>query len=739
MPDEFHNPYHFVPVKPERSHDDISREEFKKKSRVHLTHECYVNKTNFNNEDTYSGRIICRMITEDPIFIGDKKSELPDGSHRVLPFEMNDKPAIPASTIRGMISAVTEAASNSALRVLEKRYYSYRVEMRDALGALGMIVKEKLANGETGYKLRPLSLPSLRWKKNMASIPEIYSQMFTKPLLKVYINGYQKQGQNITKTAKSFLSRKSPVSYSADKQEFWYIKLAGECLLKGNSVECTTPYIKLITNRQGDKISYLNGQRALSDPITEEEYRNLPEKEKKEYTRGILRVLGIDGREDKMPTTKKHEIFIPYPPEMETYPVFDAEEAVNSFHNLAKERTRADKCLPFELKGSKRNEKATLDDANIKFRNGDIVFFRISNTDNSKVEEVSISSIWRKSTEGCSYDYFKEVSPEILPFNPERSTITIAEQMFGFVEHEQNDRGNLPHSEKNNPLSIASRLRFSFGILKDKEDEPYYLPEVLLKILDSPKPPCPSLYFKKKNNNDGNFIAKKSLSIHSCIPQGRKFYLHRSPKNPEPWRTNHEDDNLKQKNRIKPFKKDLPFYFHVDFNNLSRTELSLLCYAIKPIDTYRHKIGMGKSIGLGKVQIIPEGLFIIDRTKRYFEKDIFLSNRYHRAWVKNGSSANWPAGVYSMERGVLITDNMDSPEFLRKEFADRMDRDIQNAIELLGNPEKVEHPVHTPQLRNLDIEKETFKWFVENVKTKKQGLEPIDKNSTSLPHLNRRF
>jgi len=369
------------------------------------------------------------------------------------------------------------------------------------------------------------------------------------------------------------------------------------------------------------------------------------------------------------------------------------------------------------------------------------------------VGEIAISSIWRKSAGGGSHEYFRKISSEILPFNKNRKQISIAEQMFGFVEYcERND--------KEPGLAFTSRLRFSFGYMHPF-CTPQYGKEVLLKILDSPKPPCPSLYFKSQSEG---YISKKNLSIagrrdirrgrdegkfigKDHIPQGRKFYLHKHKDQKTPWKTGttHEDDNLAQKSLIKPLKPRSEFYFHIDFNNLSKDELGLLCYAVRPAEEFRHKIGMGKSIGMGKVCIDPIGLFYIDREKRYQKDNLFSSQRYHSCWTKEEPLDNWPAS-YKHEMACK-TRGGESFESLRDIFAVRINPNIKYALELLGDPSKIHRHVKTPSLINQDPEKETFKWFVENEKeqgerrdstpSSTQWLRPLkDSDTEGLPILN---
>ncbi|MBI5328189.1 MAG: hypothetical protein HZB80_07850 [Deltaproteobacteria bacterium] len=184
--DNFHNPYHFVPAKQSGRIDDLCLTAFDDRQLNHVTHDLYV-------DNTHSGRVICRLTAKSPFFVGDERTKeaSEEAPAEVSNFEIDGKPAIPASSLRGLISNIAEAASNSAMRVMENRYYSYRVNMRKGLGSLGMIIK----NDDGYYRLRPLSLPSLSWNdtRNEATVAPKYNKMFTTGLLKVYIDGYRKK------------------------------------------------------------------------------------------------------------------------------------------------------------------------------------------------------------------------------------------------------------------------------------------------------------------------------------------------------------------------------------------------------------------------------------------------------------------------------------------------------------------------------------------------------------------
>lgn len=741
MAEFFHNPYHFVPVKEGTRPDDLTVENFKQRNTGHVTHARYMTS---RDGTYYSGRLICRLTTETPTVIGDKQEPLPDESHKVTPFVLRDKPAIPASSLRGLVSSISEAASNSALRILEKKRYSRRAAARgESLSAIGMIVQETEPSGKKVLKLRPLVLPTMEATPGGApSLPREYRKMFPTnrtPPLKVYVGDYN----SIRSTA---ISPDLPLNtFARESPQYFYAKLYPRKWNADYSLARDT-HLKLTRGR------FLVAQESTDGlaPIPES---RLPANRdsRAQYTRGILRVLGVHGRTRQIPINKRHELFIPYPGDVASIPTFPiAPEALNDFHTLADERTDAtakkakseEELLPFHPRGTLRNADPANDGKYFRLKDGDLVYFRPNKTGDA-VDEVSLSAIWRKPIPGDSHEYFGRISSELLPFDARiRHQVTIAEQLFGFAEEEAGTQGvkdTTNKQEVGEKLALASRVRFSFGEVYPDPGKDYYLPETLLKVLDSPKPPYPSFYFTKRGS--AGFIPKDRLRPDEHVPQGRKFYLHDrySATNP-PWETQRPDDNLGQKSRVTPLKRGLSFYFHIDFFNLSVQELGLLCYALRPSDSFKHKLGMGKPIGLGTVRVDPVAIFYVDREKRYRQDiAIFETRRYHGAWIQDGEQPPaWPPD-YGAEQRESDTGRNGFPSFkeLRDKASKTMDADISQAIELLGDPANVQKPVHTPQLANVaadNLEMETFKWFVGNTS---QYLQPIDKNTRTLQQLRR--
>jgi CRISPR-associated protein (TIGR03986 family) len=749
--ERFHNPYHFVPISGSGSTSDLPLSGFPAKAG-HITHERY-------HENTYSGRIICRLSTVTPTFIGDKEIEpaTETSPKSISPFRLDGLPAIPSTSLRGVISSIVEAGSNSAPRVLDDTRYSYRKpftsqdQRLQPLSAIGMII---VINGKA--VLRPLTLPTIEFQPGRPiQLPRQWVSFFKEPNLKVYFG----DARSIRRDDFYF------ETFRWDDSHFYYLKVPGVRWLNNQigAIDSRTPGL----NSKGpQQRKYLVSQFASFNDLPRRLEQILPN-ERGEYTRGILRVLGCAEKGDQIPTGRKHEIFIPYPEEAESWPTFPVpDDVVDRFHQLADQRTEdsGDEPLPFHPRGTDRNLNASVFGLRFRLKTGDLVYFRVEEASGgARIAEVALSSIWRGRVEERvqgrlqwtgTHRFFAGVNANLLPFNPGRSVLSVAEQMFGFVEEGKD-------TDRKAGLALAGRIYFSHGqyaglrraYSKEWEDSSVspFEAETPLRILGSPKPPSPSLYFKFGSR--GGYVRKWDLSSGKHHPQGRKFYLHHRSTDvaKQPWRSSKdkEGENCLQKVKITPIRSGAVFYFHIDFDNLSRHELGLLLYALQPSAQFRHKIGMGKPLGLGSVHIEPAGVFIVNRHIRYSSAGLFTNDgkiapRYHYEWLAKGEDRGlWPSQYQREKNAEGQSLDVDS---LRDEFAQVMDRDIKQALELLGDPSKVIHPVHTPLTEgNENEESETFRWFVANdqgsgqgrerIRPQEEHLDPVTKDTTELPTL----
>lgn len=734
----FHNPYHFIPVEPARAEDKIAFD------APELTHDRYL-------PERFSGRVICRLITETPTFVGARRTREADAQHpaEVEHYKLDGRPAIPVTTLRGMLSSLVEAATNSALRILEDETYSFRLRTDESVSAIGMIVEQ-----QGKLFLRPLTLPTLERTNDdrggrKIKVPDNYRPLYLQhscPPLRAYFDDESHAG--VSHTGVTYHSKFQ--TYTNENRKFYYLKLL-DCAWERNQQGQVLAQDNLLKNRA----AYIGREKQNEDdmPLSQQEYDNLIPDEQRHYTRGILRIMSTDGRD--LPDNRRSEVFIPYPTDAVTWKTFAIQdEAIARFKALADGRIArehqgiedANKLLPYNPVNTPRN-LAGGDARRFRLKTGDLVFFRPS-VDGTTIEEISLSAIWRGRVEDTvtkkghtTRAFFGKVDKDLLPFNDERTCVTVAESMFGFVNESRRtdgDDGNgkmrafagrvLPSAARLYGVRDANNPAAWAGGSREQSLEDAQLPATTLKILSSPKPPSPAMYFKGRDGN-GTYIAKSGLNAEDHRAQGRKFYLHHQEGAGDTW-TTRSTEHLKQKVCIAPVKSGAVFYFHIDFENLSAKELGALLYALRPTKEFRHKVGMGKPLGLGTVRIDPVALLGINRRERYTAQGLFAP-RYSHAWV--ASDVNEYGWIMHNQNGVSdelpeqyaneIASQSNpfapfSPPALYTDFRNQMRPQIRHALEIVGDPAKLQARVCTPlseqQMNNGNDEEETFKWFVNN-------------------------
>ncbi len=455
----FHNPYHFIPVTAPKTETWLAKNDFS--STMHDSHALYRDKdeSDKKGKKILHGRIRCTLTSETPLFIGGKRNENAGDPKPIDHFQIDGEPAIPATSLRGMLSSVTEAASNSALRVLDDAMMSCRHKIgEDSLSATGMIIIH-----DEQYYLYPLTLPIFD-KRDPASL-SAYKAMFSvesKGPLKVYLENAYRYGamERFIASAESWSLRHPQIYYlpEASKGE---LKKAGSRVLG-----CRFNGVIPTTTKTG----------ATDQP-------------------GILRILGKDGRGD-MPATKKHELFLPIPDDFAADPpgfidglkkdgtelFFIPPEVVATFEQLADQRTRpqikhpagvtATQWQPFHLQGCSRNDgrSADIDPHQMRLQEGDLVYFRPFSGSPRQVAKISFSSIWRSRVPKTVHKYFSE---ELLPFNQNREHISPAELFFGFVQQEKGEEQG----------AFAGKTVFSSGLLQKGQHALFMEKEVTSKVI----------------------------------------------------------------------------------------------------------------------------------------------------------------------------------------------------------------------------------------------------------------
>lgn len=171
--------------------------------------------------------------------------------------------------------------------------------------------------------------------------------------------------------------------------------------------------------------------------------------------------------------------------------------------------------------------------------------------------------------------------------------------------------GLIKDSKDKNNISAASRIRFTDGICYDQTKTT----TLTLEELSSPK--IMYMRFYSFNSTDG-YGYDNSASI-----RGRKFYWHSSN-----WAEINKNIDKTERNStvdvIGTEKESAKFDFSVYYDGITETELKRLIYCLNlgdnnPNGEQCHKIGHGKSVGLGSVKIVVEDVIVreYDKAKEY--------------------------------------------------------------------------------------------------------------------------
>jgi CRISPR/Cas system CSM-associated protein Csm3 (group 7 of RAMP superfamily) len=244
---------------------------------------------------------------------------------------------------------------------------------------------------------------------------------------------------------------------------------------------------------------------------------------------------------------------------------------------------------------------------------------------------------------------------------------------------------------------------------------------ITLKELASPKPQWPSLRMRQIGTTK---VAATKDIFRSNAPDfrfnGTKTYLHAQrgiggvlplDKNGtqtgsvKPWVSLRADGQLSFSDRqvkVEPISPGQSFQFEIKFENLDTNELGLLCASLRPSETFEHRLGMGRPIGLGSVKLEVGALHLEDRCRRYREGVV--------------AAAQPPEDPVHLAKVAM------------KALHDR-DRKLYIALLALGEPQHVTRPVHYPQVAagHAHIEDENYRWWVKNdsLGTSAQQLGPI--------------
>ena len=518
-------------------------------------------------------------------------------------------------------------------------------------------------------------------------------------------------------------------------------KKVGRIVRKNNSFAIEPLESFTIDTGQANTV-FSNGQDYYyGDAENYQVYRN--DDLKKNLVKGQLRIL--DAPKSELPRNRNSELFV-YEADPKPGSISLTHKVVKAYEQICEERWEASKNSsnrqPFLFKGwqgkSGREPWRIQEDL--------LVYYRL---DKGNVSELSLSKVWRKNTGTNAHDVFSDLDPMLIPWgSPGREHLSVAERLLGVAEDlslaidENNDESNDENNDKSNDKSndaarnLASRVRFTDALPSTDEnfDDWQNSSSITLRILAAPKPPSPAMYFKGKTSNTPP-PKKQHLKFSKVTPNGRKYYLHHPEQQIDAgkWQSQ-TDKNFKQKVQVKPLPAGKQFIFNVEFDNLSSAEVSLLATALCPADSFRYRLGMGRSLGLGQVRLHIEEINFINRKAIYGLQGLGadFSTTDSSFCDLDGLQAGRERVDYG--KGIGTEDN---------QYIDKNTLDILN---ILGDPSKLKPGIATRppltggQARSSNWEDEGFRWFVHNDRwdSDRQYLKALQGGDDELPTLESR-
>ena len=187
----------------------------------------------------------------------------------------------------------------------------------------------------------------------------------------------------------------------------------------------------------------------------------------------------------------------------------------------------------------------------------------------------------------------------------------------------------------------ATRLFFDDWTLSDKETNWRLCEEVQPKVLNQPKPTTFQHYLEQngmKQKERNNWNSGKTRDGETVKIRGYKLYWHRNTpydaSKEQSWvevtdnATKQNNVHMTMQNVVKP---TVVFVGRIRFENLTEVELGALLFVLQlPQDgCYAHKLGMGKPLGLGSIQLSLKKVVRLHK-KAYYEK-LFADDQWNLA------------------------------------------------------------------------------------------------------------
>lgn len=644
-----------------------------------------------------TGRITCLLEAKTPLFVSDSHSvQGRVGEHRTFRFFQirNDagqlEPALPATSLRGMLRSVFEATTNSCFGIFSGARLSYHLHPREAL----KLVPARIERNGDGWALRLLT-GTTRLQVSRPPSREQYAAWLHR-YWPMQPSGTLRRQPPPNRTVREF-QRRTGAGMEVDLQG---LEHGQGCYALLELRQHPHPHIrfwdviKVSTDRKSLEQKLQEGQRVEHGWLC----LNNQNIEVKHSERFFFRADDNDSGPE----------IIELPPEVrQTY-----EELVGDYqdrHADAVRKRRAHNQPVDEPVGEKDAgfSRFVYNEEERRVQGGELVYAMLSGTtDEPRVEFLVPVSVPRVAYENSVADLLSKI-PHVRHCS-QYDFLCPACRVFGWVHENAAELG------KKERVAYAGRVRLSHGKLMHLAgtvDDPEQ--GITLSILSTPKPTTTQFYLldgKRRPSGDVDY------DIPGAQLRGRKVYRHHGQ---EPSRHEEgyeyeraggikDDQNRTVRGVLEP---GTAFQFTIDFENLAPEELGALLWTLELERGMHHRLGYAKPLGFGSVIITVGAVEVLNLRER------FSSLKSGDCWK--------PVSKMQCERWIeafktcMAAENGDGLSFTQLP-------NIQDLKALTSEPD-VAH-IHYPRLESPpNLEGENFRWFIAN----KRRDEPW---ALGLPH-----
>ncbi|MDB4948540.1 MAG: hypothetical protein JWM27_1189 [Gemmatimonadetes bacterium] len=593
-PSRFLNPYNFVRPLPDPASVAAHDVDVRLLGRcVPPPHDRYVGLT---------GRITCSLTTCSPVFVSDSYSvQGPADGHRSYRFyrDGDGVPAIPGSTLRGVVRSVFEAATSSCWELVSPRKLSRRMQT----GTAAAVVPGRLVRGATGWQLELLNGDS----DLVPTGPVADGQ----PLYAAWVPRYDREGKALVPRASRAPALGEDEAQAYDERGFPTLPAGLKHGFEGWARLRLTKHSRA---GGGNEFFFWNVEALGTSAAQVSEGKSLTDR----VVAGYYSETGFN-------INRKHDerFFFTMPGERETLEISRTQvqdyvallEDYRELHGREKGTLRADRTKPSRFVVDPETPSEEACDKELVYA------WLVWDGETPAVKALAPVAVPRLFYERSIRDRFPahEAVKPCTQHNRDRTgepVLCPACRMFGWVAREQGPDDGLTPVE-GRPVAWRSRVRFGgarFPAKGELDDTPR-----VLDILSSPKPTTVRFYLMPRDpsrmvpTHAGGKVDNTQFDYEkdSMVVRGRKFYrTHRKVELHPPAQNSAQNRTLREwmpGNRTAEFK--------VRFECLAPVELGALLWALEQQPGWRHRLGYGKPLGLGSVQISVVDLAVDDQDR----------------------------------------------------------------------------------------------------------------------------